>query len=132
METSIKVLPSYASINAVVEICEPWIELWGGDEWGESMQNLAAACHTDYGFSDEDCALFASKLFENLEWQKRWVDEEGYAYGFKEPEDIKRVQEKAREVREYWRKGGNLTTWQPAIDAANETINTMPGWLFGE
>lgn len=129
---SVEVLPSYASIQCVRDICQEWINLWSGDEWGEGMQALHAACHTDYAFSDEDCALFASKLFENVETQKDWVENEGYQYDITKAGDASEVQAKCREVRDYWRQGGNLTDWNPAIEAANKTINTIPGWVFGE
>lgn len=129
---SVEVQPTYASIACVVDLCEPWIEIWSGDEWGESMDALARACHTDYGFSDEDCALFASKLFENLEAQKDWVLAEGYQYDFWEEDRVSAAEEKCRELREYWKKGGNLTDWEPAIQAANETLKVIPGWVFGE
>lgn len=129
---TVKVTPDYASISCVAALCEPWIELWGGDEWGDSMRNLHGACHTDYGFSDEDCALFASKLFENLMIHKQWVDEEGHSYGFWQADDVESVQAECREIREYWAKGGNLTDWEPAIQAAKATLETIPGWVFGE
>lgn len=128
---SVKVTPDYASISSVRDICEPWISQWGGDEWGESMANLHGACHTDYCFSDEDCALFASKLIENLEVMKLWVDTEGQGYGFDEPVDIEAAQQQCREARDYWLKGGNIQS-EHCIAKAKETIDTMPGWLFGE
>lgn len=124
------VLPNYASIQCVRDIAEPWIHLWGGSEWGESMEALRAACHTSYGFSDEDCALFAAKLLENLEVMKEWALSEGGTFGFWEPDAVAATQAEARQAREYWRKGGNLTRWEPAISAANKTIATLPVWLF--
>lgn len=124
--------PTYASIECVRDICEPWIQHWGGDEWGESMYSLHSAAHTSYGFSDEDCALFAAKLLENLCDQKEWIVDEGKDYGFCEPDEIAAVQAKCRELRDYWRKGGNLSSWEPAVKAANTTVDTLPGWLFGD
>lgn len=128
----IKIQPKYASINLVTDLCEPWIELWAGDEWGESMEALHRACHTSYGFSDEDCARLASILFENLEFMKGWMDDEGHDYGLTSDEDEAEVQAKCREIRDYWRKGGNLSHWYPAVTAAQETLKTIPAWIFGE
>ena len=128
-EAGILVTPAYASINAVADICEPWIELWGGDEWGESMLNLQGACHTNYGFSDEDCALFASKLIENLVTQREWMLYEGWAYGFMEPDALESARKRCRELRDYWLQGGNLKDERSAADA-KATIDTMPTWLF--
>src|SRR5690348_3533216 len=45
------VTPNYASIECVRDITEEWIQLWSGDEWGEVMGALHAACHVDYGVS---------------------------------------------------------------------------------
>jgi hypothetical protein len=129
---SVKVAPEYASIECVRNLCEPWLEIWGGDEWGESMRDLHGACHTSYGFSDEDCALFASKLFENLAAQKAWMDDEGKGYGLTTPEQNAEAAARCRELRDYWQKGGNLTDWEPAVKAANETLDTVPAWVFGE
>lgn len=125
------ITPQYASINAAADIAEPWIQLWSGDEWGESMTSLHGACHTSYGFTDEDCALFASKLWENLLAQKNWVDTEGRTYGFWEPVQIAATQERCRELRDYWKQGGNIKQ-EPYISAANETLDTIPAWVFGE
>lgn len=131
MATGVRVTATYASINCVSDICEPWIELWGGDEWGESMSGLHAACHTSYGFSDEDCALFATKLIENLEYQREWA-EDNPDYSYWGSERMAQAQARCRELREYWLKGGNLTNFEPAVTAATNTLATMPSWLFGE
>jgi hypothetical protein len=96
------------------------------------MDALKRACHTDYGFSDVDCALFAWKLIENLERMRRWMDEEGHMYDLTNDEDEAKAAEECRKLREYWRKGGNLTDWEPALRKANITINSLPGWMFGE
>lgn len=134
--SSVVVLPTYASIECVRDISEPWITLWSGDEWGEVMQSLHGACHTDYGFSDEDCALFASKLIENLEIMKRFWEGDNYGlwgYGYDSgdggEEALAKARKEATERRDYWRKGGNLN-WEPAVTAANKTIDTLPTWLF--
>lgn len=123
------VQPNYYSIEAVRNICEPWIQLWDGDEWGDSMWNLHGACHTSYGFSDEDCALFASKLLENLVSQKEWAVDEGADYGFANQDEIAHVQLEARKQRDYWLNGGNIQS-DYAVQAATETISKLPKWLF--
>lgn len=131
----VKVFPTYDSINAVRDICEPWIELWGGDEWGESMHWLHRACHTSYGFSDEDCALFASRLIENLLYAREWAEDYGsglWGYGWDYEDGSKALSEvrsKCRELRDYWLKGGNISSHS---DRARETIESMPSWLFEE
>lgn len=122
--------PKYAAINAVSGIAEPWIELWSGDEWGESMQSLHGACHTSYGFSDEDCALFASRLWVNLMEQYEWVITEGKSYGFWDPDNVKRTQERCRELRDYWLAGGNLKDDASRAEA-KAVIEQMPEWVFG-
>jgi hypothetical protein len=127
--SEVKITPDYQSINAVTDICEPWIEIWSGDEWGESMSSLHSACHTSYGFSDEDCALLASVLIRNLEIMKEWINNEGRLYGLHVPEDIAEAQEKSRNLREYWRDGGNLSY---PTQSVTETIDSLPGWMFGE
>lgn len=131
--------PEYSSIHCVADICEPWIELWGGDEWGESMRDLHGACHMDYGFSDEDCALFASKLIENLIFLKEdWIDGDGYdmwGYGYSAengPIALEETYQRCRDLRDYWSEGGNLKSFEPSKTVANETLDTLPKWLFGE
>lgn len=126
------VQPNFVSINTVTNICEPWIELWGGDEWGESMSSLLSACHTSYGFSDEDCALFAQKLLDNLDSQHDWMLEEGYSYGFMEEDDLARTRKEACEQRDYWLNGGNFSGDEPSKKIAAETIATLPSWLFDD
>lgn len=128
----VKILPTYASIECVRDICEVWIEAWSGDEWGESMDSLLSASHTSYGLDDEDCAVLARMLIRNLGVMKKWMDAEGRSYGLTSDELEAKLQERSRELREYWRKGGNLGSWEPAELAANETLDTLPGWLFGE
>ena len=131
---TINVQPSYPSIKCVCDVVEPWIDLLGGDEWGDSMRSLHGACHTDYGFSDEDCALFASKLFENLEHMKTtgWIDEDGPSYCLFTPDDVAATQQRCREIREYWRKGGNLGDFGDTVKTATETLDQMPSWVFGD
>jgi hypothetical protein len=126
------VQPDYSSISVVADICDEWIELWSGDEWGESMRSLHGACHTSYGFSNEDCALFANKLLENLCSQKEWMDEEGDSYGLYEPAHRTEVEKKCRELRDYWLKGGNLGAFGVEHGKAKETIEKLPAWLFGK
>lgn len=128
---TIHIAPEYSAISAVRDICEPWIEVWGGDEWGESMFSLHAAAHTSYGFDDEDCALFATRLYENLMSQKVWMDEDGEDYGLNEPEVRKQAQTVAAERREYWLKGGNIPS-EHSVAQATSVIEQMPAWLFEE
>jgi hypothetical protein len=126
------VTPNYGSISAVRDIAMAWITIWSGDEWGESMHSLHSACHTDYGFSDEDCALFASRLIENLIEQKEWIAVEGRSYGCSDPESEAEAATECRRLRDYWREGGNITGWEPVMAPARQTIDSMPAWLFGE
>lgn len=121
----------YASINAVREICKVWIDLWGGDEWGESMDALYQASHTSYGLSDGDCARVTRILWKNLQSQKEWMDDEGHEYFDFSDEDMERVYEETRRMRDYWRNGGNLGPG-PDADIGTATIASMPRWLFGE
>lgn len=130
------VKPSYGAINAVRDICLPWIRLHGGDEWGESMSALYSACHTNYGFTDEDCALFASKLYDNLISMVHWLIMDGeppWGYGYDELNGraaLAKTQDQAAEAREYWLKGGNLGDWGTTKDDAKAVIDQMPKWLF--
>ena len=94
------------------------------------MQNLHGACHTDYGFSNEDCALFAFKLIENLQIQWIWMLEEGHNYGFMCPENLEATRIETKKRRDYWLAGGNLGDWGPVKAQAKRTIDTMPEWLF--
>lgn len=130
--TAFKIPPGYVEINTVVNICSPWIALWSGDEWGESMRDLKGACHTSYGFVDEDCALFAERLYAYLLAQKEWVDAEGEGLGMWEPEPVARTQAEARKRRDYWAKGGNLGDWADGPAKAQAMIAQMPDWLFGD
>lgn len=122
--TKIKILPSYAAIESIRNICEPWIEM-EGTEWGEVMLGLHTASQTSYGFSDEDCALFASKLLENLN-----LGEE-FFFEYYDEEEIKFAQEGSRQSREYWLKGGNLGDWANTIEEAKSSIEQVPDWIFG-
>lgn len=135
----IKVEPKYGSINAVRDICEPWIELWGGDEWGESMRDLHGASQTSYGLTDEDCATIAEILIRNVIALKNdWIDSDGYpmwGYGYDNESGAKALDEVWRatdKARAYWLKGGNLGTWGTTADDAKRVIDQMPLWLFGE
>lgn len=115
----------YGAIEAARDICEPWIAM-EGTEWGESMHGLHAAAQTSYGFSDEDCALFASKLVENLV-----VAHEDF-FNYYDEEEISQSQETSRKAREYWLKGGNLGDWGTTKDDAKSAIDLFPSWIFGE
>ncbi len=129
--SQVKVQSNYPSIQCIRDLCEPWIDAWGGDEWGDSMYNLHGASHTDYGFSYEDCALFAFKLIENLEAMKVWMDDEGRELGIFDPKEEAEAQERCHTIRAYWLEGGNLKS-ESARQRAKETLATVPGWLFGE
>lgn len=131
METKVKVIPRYASINAIRDICEPWIAQWGGDEWGESMQNLHGAAHTSYGLSDEDCATVAEILVREVVRMKDWVDTEGQGLEMDDPDDMAATRAEATRARDYWLGGGNIKS-EPHITDARETIETMPTWMFEE
>lgn len=128
---NIVIEPSYAAIQSVRDLCEVWIDLWGGDEWGDSMRALHAAAHTNYGFSDEDCALFTTRLLANLLDQKVWMDDEGRDYGLSNDEDEAAAQAECRKIRDYWLKGGNLGDKQTA-NTAKATMEMLPSWMFGE
>jgi hypothetical protein len=71
-------------------------------------------------------------LLENLLEMRTWMDEAGISYGLTSPEDEAPVKERCRELREYWSKGGNLTGSEHSIKVATETLETLPGWMFGE
>jgi hypothetical protein len=120
-----KVRPKYGSIEAVRAIVKPWINV-EGTEWGESMRGLHKAAHTDYGFSDEDCALFAEKLLENLAAAKEWLVDDGYY----SEEELAPARVEASRVRNYWLKGGNLGDWSTTIEDAKFVIDQMPNWFF--
>lgn len=125
------VKPDYASIQPVRDLIEPWLEIWGGDEWGDSMRALHAAAHVDYGFSDEDCALFANKLLEYLFSQKTWIDEEGKTYGLSTVEQEREAKAECRKTRDYWLNGGNLGD-KRTIATVRSTIKKLPDWMFEE
>lgn len=116
--------PKYGAIESVRDICEPWIEAWGGDEWGDSMFNLHGAAHTSYGLSDEDCAVVAEILLRNVILGKEFGDE----YGDPDREALARSE--ATERRDYWLKGGNLGDWATTIEDAKSSIEQMPDWFF--
>lgn len=122
--------PTYGAINAVRDICEPWIEIWSGDEWGESMRDLHGAAHTSYGLSDEDCATLAEILLRNVIAMHKWVEFEGHDYGLSTPEQEVQARAEATRLRDYWLKGGNLGTWGTTAEDAKAVIDTMPDWMF--
>ncbi len=122
----------YGAIQAVRDVCEPWIEIWGGDEWGESMRDLYGAAHTSYGLMDEDCALLAEMLLRNIIAQREWIEDEGHSYGLSTPEQESYAREKATDAREYWLKGGNLGRFGSTIEDAKSVIDTMPAWMFND
>ncbi len=132
----ITVKPEYVSINAVRDIAEPWIDLWGGDEWGESMRDALGASHTSYGFTDEDCATIAEILINNLIPMYDWAHDYGsgpWGYGWDAEDGERAVAETrktAREARDYWLNGGNLGDWADGPVKAKETIDQLPNWLF--
>lgn len=136
----VKVFPTYESINAVRDVCEPWIELWGGDEWGESMRDLHGACHTSYGFTDEDCALFASRLIENLIASAPDSYEYGggfWGYGWDDVNGrkaLEQTRERAREARDEYLNPDKwpYTKYPEMYENIQETFNSMPSWLFEE
>ena len=121
-----EIRPQYGSIEAVRDIVEPWINL-EGTEWGDSMAGLHMAAHTSYGFSDEDCALFAQKLLENLMGAAEWLLD-----GYYSDEELEGAREDARRARDYWLNGGNLGDWHTTKEDAKFVIDQMPGWMFGE
>jgi hypothetical protein len=129
---AIRVAPNYCAINAVRDIVEPWIELWGGDEWGESMRSAHSAAHTSYGFTDEDCAIFAEKLLENILFMKEFWDNNGeglWGYSFDEIDGARALADARAEstkARDYWLEGGNLKGDTGAVDL----IAQLPEWLF--
>jgi hypothetical protein len=127
-----RVQPDYASINAVKSICRPWIEIWSGDEWGDVMHPLYDAIHTDYGLSDEDVAQLTQILCDNVVSMHEWMLNEGMDYGVCTEEDMENAAKEARESRDYWLNGGNLTSFDHAKRVAKETVDTLPRWLFGE
>ena len=90
------------------------------------MSGLLAASHTSYGFSDEDCALFASKLIENL-----IICGEDLLDFYDRPQ-VEHAQGVARDAREYWLKGGNLGDWGSTKEDAALAIKLFPDWVFGE
>jgi len=121
--------PVYASIQPVRDLCWPWIDLWGGDEWGDPMRALHAASHIDYGFSDKDCAVLARMLLRNLISQKKWMDERGPEYELSYKENEECVRARCCELREYWRNGGPLGDSETG-KISTETIKLMPDWMF--
>lgn len=121
---------SYVGINTAVNICEPWVELWAGDEWGESMHALIQASHTDYGLSDADCAAVAEILTRNVIDMHGWANsEEGRDYFDADDVTLTRVREEATEAREYWLFGGNLRQETEHPDAV-AVIRQLSDWMF--
>jgi hypothetical protein len=90
------------------------------------MHALHRACHVDHGFSYEDCALFASKLLENLTAQYELTE---YYEDVNAPEydEVRRL---ARIKRDYWLSGGNLKD-EASRRIAAKTLADLPDWLFG-
>ncbi len=135
----VTVAADYAAINAARDIAKPWIELWGGDEWGESMRDAIGASHTSYGFTDEDCATIAQIMINNLicdEMTEFVLDYSGGLWGpGYDSEDgekaLEETQTEARESRAYWLEGGNIKS-EHCQKMAKELIDQLPGWLFGE
>jgi hypothetical protein len=117
--------PKYGAIESVRDICEPWVEIWSGDEWGESMQDLLGASHTSYGLADDDCAIVAEILLRNLIAGKEWADE----YDI-DPEVEADARAESTRLRDYWLKGGNLGDFHTTIEDAKSSIDQMPDWMF--
>ena len=128
MTTEVLVTPEYVSIQCIRDICEPWLEIWGGDEWGDSMWNLHGAAHTSYGLSDQECAVIAKMLVDNVIIMKDWVDNEGSDYGFLD--NFEHARKESTQRRDYWLKGGNLGDWADGPAKAKATIDTLPDWMF--
>jgi hypothetical protein len=129
----IKIPANYSSIEPVRDICEEWINLWGGDEWGESMYGLHGASQTSYGLTDEDCAKVAEIMLENVIHQHKWMVEEGEPhYGLSPREEEERVEAKCRQLREYWREGGNLRGFGDNAEKSTKMVDQLPPWMFGE
>jgi hypothetical protein len=122
------VRPQYGAIESIRDICEPWVELWAGDEWGESMHGLLNASHTSYGLTDEDCAVVADILLRNVIAAREWASE--YHDSPEDKEAEVRARREATEMRDYWLKGGNLGEWSTTIEDAKSSIEQMPGWFF--
>lgn len=121
----IKVPPRYPAIETIRDISEPWINIWSGDEWGESMSALHTACHPDYGFSNEDCAVMAQMLWDNLMSAKEWADD----YHDDEEATLEAI-ELAKIAKADWLEGGGHGG--DAAELAKNCIDQMPGWVFGE
>lgn len=124
--------PNYGAIEAVLDICEPWIEIWGGDEWGDSMFALHSAAQTSHGFYDADCAVLAEILLRNLISQQVWIEQEGHSYGISSPEQEEEARAEATRLRDYWLKGGNLGDFHTTIEDAKSSIDQMPDWMFDD
>lgn len=129
LQSTVEIAANYSSIEPVRSIVEPWIDAWGGDEWGESMRALHSAGQVDYGLDDEDCARVMRILWKNLDAQKDWMDIEGHEYGLNDPEVQAEAAKRACEARDYWLKGGNLGVGKSA-EIAKATIDSLPTWLF--
>lgn len=117
--------PKYGAIESLRDICEPWIEIWSGDEWGDSMTHLLEAAHTSYGLSDEDCAIIAEILLRNVILAQEWAD----IYG-PDPKLEAAARTEATRLRDYWLKGGNLGDSFTTIEDAKSSIDQMPDWMF--
>ena len=116
--------PRFGQIETIRGICQPWITQWGGDEWGDSMYSLHAAAQTCYGLDDNDCAILAKMLIENIISMHEWVQVEGKDLGFWDPDNVAATQSECRERRAYWLKC--------APEDATKVLASVPRWMFGE
>lgn len=137
--SKITVEPHYDCIQAVRSVCKPWIEMWSGDEWGESMRNALGACHTSYGFSDEDCAAIAEILINNLLPMYEWAYEYSdglWGYGWDGEEGgakvLAKTRKEASKVREEClnRDQWPYTKYPESYDRVEKLFASMPSWLF--
>jgi hypothetical protein len=135
MSETIHIEPAYSAIEAVRDILKPWIELWGGDEWGDSMSALHSAGHTSYGLDDADCALVTEILARNVLSMPKFYEEVGepiWGYGWG-PDDgpvaLANTRKESREARDYWLEGGNIKS-ERSKDSAKNAILALPDWMF--
>lgn len=126
----VEVFPCYVSIGFARDVAEPWIDLLSGCEWGEVASALHTACHTDYGFSDEDCALFASRLLENI---IICIENGDHLYFIEDNEEISSVQKKCKEKANFWLSGGYYASIAKDEEKkiVEQTLNSLPKWMFG-
>lgn len=123
----IEVNPSYGSIEPVREVCEVFMDLWSGDEWGESMAALHSAGHTDYGMSDEDCAVVTGMLLKYIIEQKGWMETEGRVACLWDQDEFEEAQKHCAEIRDRWLK----EDFEPTRKEAEEILAKLPDWMFG-